>query len=103
MAVIRASSPSPQRTGSWLVLVASVGLVVPGSLFLYWVFHGFTTLQGALHDWLALAFIVDVFWDDRSARGVLCEASAGSLSLVLVSSGVLVGYAVVWLSVLLVA
>jgi hypothetical protein len=61
MAVLRASSPSPQRTGSWLVLVASVGLFVPGGLFLYWVFHGFTTFQGALHDWLALAFIVDVF------------------------------------------
>lgn len=45
----------------WLLLIAGFSFVVPNGLFLYWVFHDFTTLHAALSDWLALAFIIDVF------------------------------------------
>src|SRR5438132_10394385 len=45
----------------WLLFVAILSFVVPNGLFLYWFFHDFTTLQAALQDRLALAFILDVF------------------------------------------
>lgn len=45
----------------WLLFVAVLGFVVPNGLFLYWLLHDFTTLQAALENRLALAFILDVF------------------------------------------
>ena len=43
-----------------LLVVAAVGLAVPGGLFLYWLFRDATSLADALSDKLALAFITDV-------------------------------------------
>jgi hypothetical protein len=40
--------------------VAAVGLFLPGGLFLYWLFHDYTSLADAFSDRLALAFVVDV-------------------------------------------
>ncbi len=45
----------------WLLFVAILSFVVPNGLFLYWLLHDFTTLQAAMQDRLALAFILDVF------------------------------------------
>lgn len=44
----------------WLLVVAVVGFVVPGGLFLYWLFHDYTTLRAAFQNRLALAFLVDL-------------------------------------------
>ena len=44
----------------WLVPLALVGLLVPGGLFLYWVFTGYTSLSAALADTMALAFALDL-------------------------------------------
>jgi len=43
----------------WLLAVALVGLVVPNGVFLYWLFAEFDGLQSALHNHLALAFMLD--------------------------------------------
>src|SRR5438093_858874 len=45
----------------WLLFVAVLSFVVPNGLLLYWLLHDFTTLQAALQNRLALAFILDVF------------------------------------------
>ena len=49
-----------QRSLMWLLVFAVLGFVAPGGCFLYWALHDFTTLNAALHDRLALAFIADV-------------------------------------------
>jgi len=43
-----------------LLLLAAVGNLVPGGLFLYWLFNDYTSLSAALSDRLALAFFVDL-------------------------------------------
>ncbi len=46
-----------------LPVIAILGLLVPGGLFLYWLFHDVglgAALQTGLHDRLALAVIIDV-------------------------------------------
>jgi hypothetical protein len=43
-----------------LLLVAAVGLLLPGGLFLYWLFFYATSLLDALSDKFAMAFVVDV-------------------------------------------
>jgi hypothetical protein len=43
-----------------LLLVAAVGVLLPGGLFLYWLFVESTTLWAAITDWLAMAFAVDL-------------------------------------------
>lgn len=48
-----------------LLVVAFLGLLVPGGLFLVWLFYDIgllAAIHAALHDRLALAFIVDVFF-----------------------------------------
>ena len=44
----------------WLLLVAAFGLFVPNGFFLYWLFNEYQGLGPALHDKLALGFILDV-------------------------------------------
>jgi len=44
----------------WLLVLAVVGNLVPGGLFLYWLFNDYTSLSAALSDWHALAFFVDL-------------------------------------------
>lgn len=44
----------------WLLLVAAVGLFLPGGLFLWWLFSDYTSLAAALADKLALAFAIDL-------------------------------------------
>lgn len=44
----------------WLIVLAVVGLLAPGGLFLYWMFNDYTTLSAALSDRMALAFFVDL-------------------------------------------
>jgi hypothetical protein len=44
----------------WLLLLAVVGNLVPGGLFLYWLFNDYTSLSAALSDRLALAFFLDL-------------------------------------------
>ena len=44
----------------WLLAVAAFGLVLPGGIFAYWMFHDYTSLAAALSDRLALAFAVDL-------------------------------------------
>lgn len=44
----------------WLVLVAAVGLLAPGGLFLYWLSNDYSSLSAALSDRMALAFFVDL-------------------------------------------
>jgi len=55
-----AKSTAEQRSSSWLLLFAGVGVAVPGGLFVYWALHDFTTLSAALQDWYAVAFVADV-------------------------------------------
>ena len=43
----------------WLVL-AVIGLLAPGGLFLYWFHHDYTSLSAALSDRMALAFFLDL-------------------------------------------
>ena len=43
-----------------LLLVAAVGLALPGGLFLYWLVHDATSLADALSDRFAMAFVADV-------------------------------------------
>ena len=43
-----------------LILLALVGLLVPGGLFLYWLGNDATTLAAALSDRMALAFFIDL-------------------------------------------
>ena len=45
----------------WLLVAAAVGLLLPGGLFLYWLFFDSASLAAALSDRLALAFVADVF------------------------------------------
>lgn len=44
----------------WLVLLAALGLLAPGGLFLYWLNHDYSSLSAALSDRMALAFFVDL-------------------------------------------
>lgn len=44
----------------WLVLLAAIGLLAPGGLFLYWMQHDYTTLSAALSDRMAVAFFLDL-------------------------------------------
>lgn len=44
----------------WLVFLAIIGNLVPGGLFLYSLFHDYSSLSAALSDRLALAFFVDL-------------------------------------------
>ncbi|HEV7594460.1 MAG TPA: hypothetical protein VGO33_05640, partial [Gemmatimonadaceae bacterium] len=44
----------------WLLVLAIIGNVVPGGLFLYSLFHDYTSLSAALSDRLALAFLIDL-------------------------------------------
>jgi hypothetical protein len=44
----------------WLILVAAVGLLGPGGLFLYWLFNDYSSISAALSDRMALAFFVDL-------------------------------------------
>src|SRR5947207_3207541 len=41
----------------WLVVLAIIGNIVPGALFLYSLTHDYTSLSAALSDRLALAFL----------------------------------------------
>lgn len=45
----------------WLLIVAAFGMLLPNGLFLYWLFHDYSSLSAALSDRLALAFVLDVF------------------------------------------
>ena len=38
----------------WLILLAAIGNLVPGGLFLYWFFNDYTSLSAALSDWAQL-------------------------------------------------
>jgi hypothetical protein len=49
-----------ERADVWLLLVAAVGMLLPGGLFLYWLFHDYSSLEAALSDRLALAFALDL-------------------------------------------
>jgi len=44
----------------WLILVALVGNLIPGGLFLYWLFNDYASLAAAFSDRLALAFLIDL-------------------------------------------
>ena len=44
----------------WLIVLAVIGLLAPGGLFLLWVHHDYTTLSAALADWLAMAYFLDL-------------------------------------------
>ncbi len=44
----------------WLVLLAVIGLLAPGGLFLYGLLHDYTSLAAALSDRMALAFFLDL-------------------------------------------
>jgi hypothetical protein len=44
----------------WLIFLAALGNLVPGGLFLYWLFNDYSSLSAALSDRLALAFFVDL-------------------------------------------
>lgn len=44
----------------WLIVFAVVGMALPGGIFLYWMFHDYTTLQAALSDRMAIAFALDL-------------------------------------------
>jgi len=43
-----------------LVLLAVIGLLLPGGLFLYWMLNDYSTVSAALSDRMALAFFVDL-------------------------------------------
>jgi uncharacterized membrane protein YedE/YeeE len=45
----------------WLLVVAAVGMILPNGIFLYWLFHDFTSLSAILGDRLAVAFMIDCF------------------------------------------
>ena len=44
----------------WLIVLAIVGMLAPGGLFLYWMLNDYTTLAAALSDRMAIAFFVDL-------------------------------------------
>lgn len=44
----------------WLIVLAVVGLLAPGGLFLYWMLNDYSTLSAALSNRMALAFFVDL-------------------------------------------
>jgi len=44
----------------WLVLLAVVGVLAPGGLFVYWVLNDYSSLSAALSDRMALSFLVDL-------------------------------------------
>lgn len=44
----------------WLVILAGIGLLAPGGLFLYWLVTDYTTVSAAFSDTMALAFFVDL-------------------------------------------
>ena len=44
----------------WLLVLAIIGNIVPGGIFLYWLAHDYTSLAAALSDRLALAFFTDL-------------------------------------------
>ena len=44
----------------WLILLAVVGMLAPGGLFLYWLVNDYSSLAAALSDGMALAFFVDL-------------------------------------------
>jgi len=44
----------------WLLLLAAVGNLVPGGLFLYWLANDYTSLSTAFSDRLAVAFFLDL-------------------------------------------
>ena len=44
----------------WLLILAVIGNLVPGGLFLYWLAHDYTSFSAALSDRLALAFFIDL-------------------------------------------
>ena len=43
-----------------LVLLAVIGLLAPGGLFLYWLLNDYSSLSAALSDRMALAFFLDL-------------------------------------------
>jgi hypothetical protein len=43
-----------------LIVLAVIGLLSPGGLFMLWVHHDYTTLSAALADWLAMAYFLDL-------------------------------------------
>ena len=44
----------------WLILLAVLGNVIPGGLFLSWLANDYTTLAAALSDKLAVAYFIDL-------------------------------------------
>jgi hypothetical protein len=44
----------------WLLIVALIGNLIPGGLFLYWVINDYSSVSAALADTLAVAFFVDL-------------------------------------------
>ena len=44
----------------WLLVVAALGMLLPGGMFLYWLFHDNSSLSAALSDRFALAFLLDL-------------------------------------------
>jgi hypothetical protein len=44
----------------WLVVIAVIGNLGPGGLFLYWLLNDYSSLSAALSDRLALAFFLDL-------------------------------------------
>ncbi len=43
-----------------LILLAAIGLLAPGGLFLYWLLNDYSSLSAALSDRMALAFLLDL-------------------------------------------
>lgn len=44
----------------WLLVIAVIGNLVPGGLFLYWLATDYTSVSAAFSDTLALAFFLDL-------------------------------------------
>ena len=44
----------------WLLIVALIGNLLPGGLFLYWLINDSSSLSAALSDRLAIAFFLDL-------------------------------------------
>src|SRR5262245_4342918 len=44
----------------WLLVIAALGLLVPGGLFMVWLLSDYVSLSAAFSDKLALAFFLDL-------------------------------------------
>ena len=44
----------------WLIVLAVIGNIIPGGIFLYGLFHDHSSISAALSDRMALAFFLDL-------------------------------------------